>query len=571
MAATAVNTGRVETSDVQGLVLQGYGKLRAAAYVVLEITDADAGRAAWLRGVLPEISFGEDAPGDGAPSTSRSPQPGWPGSGLPTRPRRGSRWSSCEGMTSAHRSRLLGDEGAGGPGALDLGRTRRPGGPRAAPRSSRRDEDGLAEQLDAAPVRLRRRTGCARWSASTPRTSAAASTSASATASPSRPVRRRARRARRCTPSRPASSCSATSTSTGSTRVTAGAGRRGSRTACCPSDRAASRRVRPRGARAGGRARLRPQRQLPRAAHAATRTSEASGGSWTQATRTPDGRRDAAARTALAARMVGRWPSGAPADPTPDDGPTRARRGQRLRLPRRGPARSRLPDRCARTPHQPARLAATRNPGPHDSIDVGKRHRLIRRGRSYGPPVDPEAALTEDAGPPGRRGLHFIALCADIARQFEFISHTWVMNPQLRGPARRRRPAARWSRRPRHVVHRPGRAGAPPRHRRPRVRHRARRRLLLPARGAGAALPRPAEPSEESAVRARSGARPGPARCSPPRWRRVVRAPTAAGRHASRPRRAHTVSVAWISTASLRARPCCSPVTEQVDPEHDRS
>jgi len=38
MAASAVNE-RVETSDVQGLVLQGYGKLRAAAYVVLEITD----------------------------------------------------------------------------------------------------------------------------------------------------------------------------------------------------------------------------------------------------------------------------------------------------------------------------------------------------------------------------------------------------------------------------------------------------------------------------------------------------------------------------------------------------
>ena len=53
MAASAVNE-RVETSDVQGLVLQGYGKLRAAAYVVLEITDGKAARK-WLRGVLPEV------------------------------------------------------------------------------------------------------------------------------------------------------------------------------------------------------------------------------------------------------------------------------------------------------------------------------------------------------------------------------------------------------------------------------------------------------------------------------------------------------------------------------------
>ena len=63
---------------------------------------------------------------------------------------------------------------------------------------------------------------------------------------------------------------------------------------------------------------------------------------------------------------------------------------------------------------------------------MGKRHRLLRRGRPYGPPVDPEQALAE--GPDSaRRGLHFIALCADIARQFEFISHTWVMNPNFAG------------------------------------------------------------------------------------------------------------------------------------------
>ena len=75
-----------------------------------------------------------------------------------------------------------------------------------------------------------------------------------------------------------------------------------------------------------------------------------------------------------------------------------------------------------------------RNRGPPASIDVGKRHRLLRRGRPYGPPVVPGARRsTEGPDQSARRGLHFVALCADIARQFEFISHTWVMNPSFAG------------------------------------------------------------------------------------------------------------------------------------------
>ena len=160
------------------------------------------------------------------------------------------------------------------------------------------------------------------------------------------------------------------------------------------------------------------------------------GGFWRfvdAATRTPDGAPDAAARTALAARMVGRWPSGAPLTRTPETGPARARRGQRLRLPGDGPPRSRLSARRARTSHQPARLAAS------EARDAGLGRR--REASSTPPPgsglrsrrSSPEAALEEDPDEPGRRGLHFVALCADIARQFEFISHTWVMNPSFAG------------------------------------------------------------------------------------------------------------------------------------------
>ena len=159
------------------------------------------------------------------------------------------------------------------------------------------------------------------------------------------------------------------------------------------------------------------------------------GGFWRfmdAATRTPQGAPDPEARTRLAARMVGRWPSGAPLTRAPEadepglaednDFGYQAQDPHGLGCPlgahvRRTNPRDSLPPK----------------PGTQDSIDVGKRHRLLRRGRAYGAPVSPEEALAEDPGEPDRRGLHFVALCADIARQFEFISHTWVMNPSFGG------------------------------------------------------------------------------------------------------------------------------------------
>jgi Dyp-type peroxidase family len=149
------------------------------------------------------------------------------------------------------------------------------------------------------------------------------------------------------------------------------------------------------------------------------------------ASRGPDGRAAPAARTAFAAHLIGRWPSGAPLTRSPEaDRPELAEDNDfgydaadryGLSCPvgahvRRANPRDTLPPK----------------PGTSASIDVGKRHRLLRRGRPYGPPVDPEQALAEAPDSP-RRGLHFIALCADIARQFEFISHTWLMNPNFAG------------------------------------------------------------------------------------------------------------------------------------------
>lgn len=52
-----------------------------------------------------------------------------------------------------------------------------------------------------------------------------------------------------------------------------------------------------------------------------------------------------------------------------------------------------------------------------------RRHRILRRGRPYG-----IAADGSPTAPDGRRGLLFIALNADIERQFEFVQHNWLNN-----------------------------------------------------------------------------------------------------------------------------------------------
>lgn len=50
------------------------------------------------------------------------------------------------------------------------------------------------------------------------------------------------------------------------------------------------------------------------------------------------------------------------------------------------------------------------------------RHRMLRRGIPYGPPL-PEGVLEDDGE---QRGLLFVCLCASIARQFEFVQGQWA-------------------------------------------------------------------------------------------------------------------------------------------------
>ena len=153
------------------------------------------------------------------------------------------------------------------------------------------------------------------------------------------------------------------------------------------------------------------------------------GGFWRyveDATRRPDGSSDRDRSVALAAKLVGRWPSGAPLVLSPErDEPQFAAAndfGYYARDPR-GLA-------CPLGAH--VRRANPRDtlnpqPGSADSLAVNKRHRILRRSRAYGPVDDSRPEQNVD------RGLYFICLNANLTRQFEFVQHTWLNNPNFNG------------------------------------------------------------------------------------------------------------------------------------------
>jgi deferrochelatase/peroxidase EfeB len=70
----------------------------------------------------------------------------------------------------------------------------------------------------------------------------------------------------------------------------------------------------------------------------------------------------------------------------------------------------------------------------HDLIASTRFHRLLRRGREYGPGVSPAEALGGGSSS-ADTGLHFICLGANIARQFEFVQNAWAMGVHFDGVA----------------------------------------------------------------------------------------------------------------------------------------
>jgi Dyp-type peroxidase family len=142
--------------------------------------------------------------------------------------------------------------------------------------------------------------------------------------------------------------------------------------------------------------------------------------------------------TWLASKCVGRWPSGAPLVKAPHhDDPAAAHPARRDDF-----RYAEDPDglRCPFGSH-------IRRSNPRDSLDrVGRQsisdvspRRILRRGRLYGGhPSElgerggrgvandrPESCPVEERG---ARGVLFMALCANVRRQFEFVQQTWLGN-----------------------------------------------------------------------------------------------------------------------------------------------
>jgi Dyp-type peroxidase family len=147
-----------------------------------------------------------------------------------------------------------------------------------------------------------------------------------------------------------------------------------------------------------------------------------------------NGKSDADARTGLAAKMVGRWPGGAPLVNAPDRDRPELARDNDFGYHAEDPDGLRCPVGAHIRRSNP-RDSLSPDPGTDKSIAVNRRHQLLRRGRTFGRPLasslSPDDFLASDGT--GDRGLYFICLGANISRQFEFVQQTWINNPKFGG------------------------------------------------------------------------------------------------------------------------------------------
>ena len=127
----------------------------------------------------------------------------------------------------------------------------------------------------------------------------------------------------------------------------------------------------------------------------------------------------------LAAKMVGRWKNGSAVVNHPDEpGPRPDEKTPGISF-----ASDRHGFRCPVGAH-------IRRSNPRDdlgediesSLQLVRKHRLIRRGRVYGPRLADSRAPDDQ-----KRGLVFITVGASIRRQFEFVQNLWVTNTTFRG------------------------------------------------------------------------------------------------------------------------------------------
>jgi Dyp-type peroxidase family len=121
----------------------------------------------------------------------------------------------------------------------------------------------------------------------------------------------------------------------------------------------------------------------------------------------------------LAAKLMGRWRSGAPLVLAPDkDDPSLADDPQRnndFNYAKMDPQGYAVP------------LGAhIRRMNPRDTAVNIQRRKMLRRGATYGPPLP--GGASEDGV---ERGIAAFVICASLVRQFEFAQNVWVNDPNF--------------------------------------------------------------------------------------------------------------------------------------------
>ena len=131
--------------------------------------------------------------------------------------------------------------------------------------------------------------------------------------------------------------------------------------------------------------------------------------------------------TKLAAKMMGRWPSGAPLVKFPDKDPGGLSNDNDFVYTET----DKLGLKCPFGAH--SRRTNPRDnfeeTGPAESLKLTRKHRIMRRVRSYG---EKFVGSATQHTPTDEVGILFGCFNADINRQFEFIQYTWANYPKFK-------------------------------------------------------------------------------------------------------------------------------------------
>lgn len=141
----------------------------------------------------------------------------------------------------------------------------------------------------------------------------------------------------------------------------------------------------------------------------------------------------------LASKMVGRWPNGNPLnykqnEVVPEEKMNDFGFYEKDREGTKCPFGSHI----RRTNPRDSSSISGKAEDLKDNAIAMNKHRILRRGRVYGPPVaenmDLDGILLNLEGAKDQsRGLNFICFNTDINRQFEFVQQTWINNKKFHG------------------------------------------------------------------------------------------------------------------------------------------